>query len=332
MAAITASTATGFQNRLRRKLYIKILLFYYTIYIIQGRRKRFHFTTSRYLQRLGAVKLPDLQRKRKRSWKSNRRVQRDWKSQLELDSGNAWRQPWILLVSSSRGWENYSDEACVCALYHALLNRGVSRDRIVVMMVDEIASNPLNPLPGRIFNGIRESDSDVYGGVRIDYRGRDVTAENALRVLTGSKHAKGRVLKPSSTENVFVYLTDHGRKHGGFSFAYGGPLYPESLVKTISRMRKKNRFNEMLVAINACYSGAMLRGLRDDIGVAALFSCRADEKSWRGKRPIISYIVLCVNEYYYSLLGQGYGHLSHEYLHAGPPGPDLQASVRRQFR
>lgn len=51
------------------------------------------------------------------------------------------------------------------------------------MMYDDIASNKDNPYPGKIFN--RPNGSDVYAGVKIDYRGKDVTPENFLAVLQG---------------------------------------------------------------------------------------------------------------------------------------------------
>ncbi len=52
---------------------------------------------------------------------------------------------------------------------------------------------------------------DVYTGVRIDYRGKDVTPEKFLAVLTGDEAtAGGRVLKTDTTSRVFVNFSDHG--------------------------------------------------------------------------------------------------------------------------
>lgn len=50
---------------------------------------------------------------------------------------------------------------------------------------DDIAHNPENPHPGKLFNS--PGGEDVYAGVRIDYRGQDVNAENFLAVLAGDQ-------------------------------------------------------------------------------------------------------------------------------------------------
>lgn len=54
-----------------------------------------------------------------------------------------------------------------------------------------------NHYPGKIFNSPK--GSDVYAGVKIDYRGDDVTPENFVAVLMGDQLAtrggNGRVLK-----------------------------------------------------------------------------------------------------------------------------------------
>jgi legumain len=49
-------------------------------------------------------------------------------------------------------------------------------------------------------------------GVRIDYKGKDVTPENFMAVLLGNDTAtNGKpVLKSTKNDKVFVYYTDHG--------------------------------------------------------------------------------------------------------------------------
>ncbi len=67
------------------------------------------------------------------------------------------------------------------------------------MIADDIANNPQNPHPGKVFN--RPGGPDVYAGVPIDYSGKDVTAANFLHVLTGNTEAlkgvgSGKVRQP----------------------------------------------------------------------------------------------------------------------------------------
>jgi legumain len=96
-----------------------------------------------------------------------------------------------------------------------LRSAGVDASRIITMMFDDIASDPANPFPGRVFN--RPTDDrpgrDVYAGVRIDYTGGDVNAGNLLAVLTGNASGvpPGKpVLSSSKDDTLFFYFSDHG--------------------------------------------------------------------------------------------------------------------------
>jgi legumain len=85
----------------------------------------------------------------------------------------------------------------------------MSPDNIITFMYDDIANNVSNPLPGQIFN--HPDGPNVYEGIRIDYRGRDVTPEKFMAVMTGdAETAGGRVLTSDSTSRVFVNFSDHG--------------------------------------------------------------------------------------------------------------------------
>ena len=45
---------------------------------------------------------------------------------------------------------NYRHQADVAHAYQVLVKGGMPTDRIVVMMEDDIASNPYNPVPGKV--------------------------------------------------------------------------------------------------------------------------------------------------------------------------------------
>jgi len=52
------------------------------------------------------------------------------------------------------------------------------------MAFDDIANNPSNPFPGKIFNKPAKTGGvDVYDGCNIDYKGAKVTAANLYAVL-----------------------------------------------------------------------------------------------------------------------------------------------------
>lgn len=55
------------------------------------------------------------------------------------------------------------------------------------MVADEVACNPRNPYPGTIYNH-KNRNINLYGtDMEVDYRGYDVSVENFLRLLTGTR-------------------------------------------------------------------------------------------------------------------------------------------------
>jgi legumain len=53
-----------------------------------------------------------------------------------------------------------------------------------MMAYDDIANNPENPFPGKLYN--RPDGEDVYAGCNIDYTGSSVTPSNFLNILKGN--------------------------------------------------------------------------------------------------------------------------------------------------
>lgn len=109
-------------------------------------------------------------------------------------------ETWVVLVAGSNGYFNYRHQADVCHAYQVVHNHGVPDDRIIVMMYDDIANSSENPRPGTIIN--RPDGPNVYQGVPKDYTGDDVTPENFLGVLNGSKAlemAGKKVIKSNHT-------------------------------------------------------------------------------------------------------------------------------------
>ena len=72
-------------------------------------------------------------------------------------------QQWSVLVSGSKGWDNYRHQADVCHAFHLLVKRGVPENNIIVMMYDDIAYNAANPDQGQIVN--KANGTNLYPGV-----------------------------------------------------------------------------------------------------------------------------------------------------------------------
>ncbi len=111
----------------------------------------------------------------------------------------------------------------------------------------------------------------MYHGVKIDYKGLDVSPENFLAVLAGNQTSggNGRVFKSGPDDYLFVYFSDHGARGilGFPSPGYPKPvpfLHAEDLIQTLKTMHEKRKFKKMVIYVEACESGSMFKGLLPD--------------------------------------------------------------------
>uniref|UniRef100_A0A183BUW4 Legumain n=1 Tax=Globodera pallida TaxID=36090 RepID=A0A183BUW4_GLOPA len=186
---------------------------------------------------------------------------------------------WAVLVAGSNGWWNYRHQADICHAWHVLVDHGVPPEQIITMMYDDIAHNKLNPYPGKLFNS--PSMRDVYEGVRIDYRGDEVTPANLKAVLLGNEGAVDgkRVLKSTDKDKVFVYFSDHGA-FGLIAFPYvrhvENILTVKDLTQTLQRMHAKRMYDELTFYLEACESGSIW-GCYCDTNITGLeYTCLGD--------------------------------------------------------
>jgi len=200
---------------------------------------------------------------------------------------------WAVLVAGSNGWGNYRHQADVCHAYQILHAHGIPDDHIIVMMMDDIANNTMNPTPGTIIN--RPNGTDVYHGVPKDYIGAAVTPENFLQIITGNatglgKVGSGKVLKSGPNDHVFINLVDHGAP-GIFGFPFQ-PYHPGhhptlnvlkamDFIDAIKTMNKTKMYKEMVIYLESCESGSMFEKiLPRDLNVYAVSAASATEPSW----------------------------------------------------
>ena len=189
---------------------------------------------------------------------------------------------WAVLVAGSNGYWNYRHQADVFHAYHAIVAKGVPKENIIVFAYDDIAEASNNPFKGKVFN--HPDGEDVYAGVTIDYRGRDVTPENFLSVITGDASAvsgvgSGKVLKSTSNSKVFINFSDHGAP-GLIAFPHSY-LYADKFMDAITKMHTSNMYERLVIYIEACESGSMFEGkLPSDINVYATTAANAHESSW----------------------------------------------------
>lgn len=140
----------------------------------------------------------------------------------------------------------------------------MSPDSIITFMYDDIAFHEENPLKGQLYNS--KDGPDVYQGVKIDYKGDDVTPEMFAKVMTE--------LKPS--DKVFVYFSDHGAP-GLLAFP-SGYLYADELQAIIATMQQKQLFNRMIIYVEACESGSLFHNVTNN--VFAMTASNSTSSSW----------------------------------------------------
>lgn len=93
---------------------------------------------------------------------------------------------WAVLVCTSTFWFNYRHIANVLSIYHIIRRLGISDDRIILMLGEDIACNARNVFPATVFNHIDREQNVYDSDVQVDYRGADVTVNTVLRLLTST--------------------------------------------------------------------------------------------------------------------------------------------------
>lgn len=163
---------------------------------------------------------------------------------------------WAVLVAGSNSWFNYRHQADVFHAYQMLIQKNFDPERIIVFAYDDIANNSRNPFPGQVFNKPSYADPgvDVYNGVKIDYRGADVTPAMFQSVLEGNTAAvagkgTGRVLGSTAEDNVFLFFSDHGAPNLiAFPTQY---LYADTLLATFAKM--KGHYKKLVFYLEVTY-------------------------------------------------------------------------------
>ena len=124
-----------------------------------------------------------------------------------------------VLIAGSNGYDNYRHQADICHAYNILSEGAMDDENIILMTYDDIANNPENPFPGKIFNSPSNTEApaiDLYENCQKatnKYTGDDVNSDNFLAVLTGNQSGvpKGKkVLNSTENDDVFINFADHG--------------------------------------------------------------------------------------------------------------------------
>ena len=190
-----------------------------------------------------------------------------------------------VLMAGSQGYMNYRHHADTCHAYHLLTESKVDPNNIITMLYDNVANDPQNPFPGRLFNVPSNKTSpgiDVYQGTKKDYVGNTVTAANFLAVLSGDQSIVPRgypVLKSGPNDRVFIGFFDHGGPQ-----ILGTPVGPYitrlALLNTLDTMFRKKMFKELIFYVEACEAGSMFLDMPTDHKIYVVTAANSSQSSW----------------------------------------------------
>ncbi|KAI3691666.1 hypothetical protein L6452_31467 [Arctium lappa] len=129
-------------------------------------------------------------------------------------------------------------------------------------MYDDIANDPLNPIPGVIINNPK--GLDVYADVPKDYTGENVTAVNFHAVILGNKEGvqggSGKVVASKPNDKIFIYYADHGGP-GVLGMPNLPYLYADDIIQVLKFKYESRTYNEMVIYVEASESGSIFQGM-----------------------------------------------------------------------
>ncbi|XP_023534783.1 putative GPI-anchor transamidase [Cucurbita pepo subsp. pepo] len=188
---------------------------------------------------------------------------------------------WAVLVCTSRYWFNYRHMANTLSLYRTVKRLGIPDERIILMLADDIACNPRNKYPAKVFNN-ENHKINLYGdNVEVDYRGYEVTVENFLRVLTGRHEVavpRSKRLLSDEGSHILLYMTGHGGDEF-LKFQDSEELQSHDLADAVKQMKEKHRFKELLIMVDTCQAATLFNQLHSP-GVLAIGSSKKGENSY----------------------------------------------------
>ena len=179
---------------------------------------------------------------------------------------------WAVVVSPSTTWANYRHQADAFAMYQLLRQHGYDDDHIVLIVEDNLASDPHNAYPGQIFvetpGNSWTFDYDVRQDAVVDYHFSQLRPEDLEDIMLGRQSERlPHVIHPDSTSNVFFFWSGHGGSKEGPLWGnedaseYFGTQRIKDLVTTMAgddadgETVGHRSYRRMMFAIETCYSG-----------------------------------------------------------------------------
>ena len=191
----------------------------------------------------------------------------------------ATQDKWALIVATSTSWKNYRHQADAFAMYQLLKRHGVDDDHIVLIVSDTYAHDSRNLWPGEV--RVYSDGENVYDQKAIDYDLRDLQPADLHDILSGRRSTRlPHVIEADSTDNVLVFWSGHGSVD---KLLWGEDdlfVSSEEMRRLLQNLSDQHKFRQMLLAIEACYSGSVGKYCEGIPGVLFLTAANENESSW----------------------------------------------------
>lgn len=207
------------------------------------------------------------------AWEWNKQFAQQFENDVPEITYPALKDKWAVVVAASTGWMNYRHQADALAFYQFLKENGYDDEHIILIMADDLASNPNNPYLGtvkRLPNG-----ENLYHDVEIDYNLSELKPEDFRNILIGKDNS---AIKSSDADNVLLFWSGHGNK-GELLWGDDDVITSKMISEIFQEMAKEHKFRKMLCLIEACYSGSVAEKCENIPGLLMLTAANGNETS-----------------------------------------------------
>ena len=187
------------------------------------------------------------------------------------------RQNWALVIGTSDTWNNYRHQADALAMYQVLKRHGYDDEHIILIVEDNLADDPHNLYPGVVH--VRPDGENVREGAVVDYHLSDFPMGRLKDILMGEPSERyPEVIRSNQNDNIFIYWCGHAN---GSVAAWGSneTVEAERVRQCLEAAAEAGKFRKMLIAVDACYSGAIGEACEGIPGVLFMTSASPNETS-----------------------------------------------------
>lgn len=235
------------------------------------------------------------------SWNWKKEKEQTFETDLQEPEYPPLNEKWAVVIAGSKGWSNYRHQADALSFYQLLKLQGYDDDHIVLIEEDDIANNPSNFDPGKIY--IDPNGTNVYENAQIDYTLDDLAPEDLIAIFSGQRSDRlPHVISPGEQDNVIVFWSGHGN-HGELLWGDNQGLSATEAEELFRTLHERGAYRKMMWIVEACYGGSVMSSCTGIPGIMGITSAG----EWETSKPDIPYKnVWLSNRFTYTLLNTLY--------------------------